>query len=78
MKKAVCHNQPTIDGAESSPECLEGVSLKPFIADSLSFKRAILLVSPKNNSGSDFLLERLLMISLILFSALPNHFDWFI
>ena len=59
MNKAICHNKPTIYGAQSSPECLEGVSLKPYIADSLSFRRAILLVSPKNNSDSDVLLERL-------------------
>lgn len=50
MNKAIGHNKPSIYGAESSPESLEGVSLKPCIADSLSFRRAILMVSPKNNS----------------------------
>lgn len=78
MNETICHNKPTIYGAESSPECLEGVSLKPCIADSLSFKRAILLVSPKYNSGSNVLLERLLMISPIPLSGLSGDFDWFI
>ena len=65
MNEAVRHHKPSIFRGELSSAFPRGPSLRPLIADGLSFRRVILLVSPKNNSDSDVLLERLLMISPI-------------
>jgi hypothetical protein len=78
MNEAIRHVKASIFGGESSSGFLKGTSLRPLIADGLSFSRVILLVSPKNNSDSDVLLERLLMIDTIAFGALSGGFDWFI